>query len=64
MFGLDMLGQGPHAGFILGSYAVTLVTILALIAWVVVDHRQQRALLADLERRGLTRRSTRSGDQP
>ncbi|QCK85113.1 heme exporter protein CcmD [Phreatobacter aquaticus] len=64
MFGPDFLGQGPHAGFIVGSYLLTAATVLGLIVWVVVDHRQQRAVLADLERRGLTRRSTRQGDQP
>jgi heme exporter protein D len=64
MFGPDFLGQGPHAGFIVGSYLVTFATILGLIAWVAFDYAKQRAVLADLERRGLTRRSTRSGEQP
>jgi heme exporter protein D len=50
----------PHAGFILASYAVTVVTCLGLIAWIVVDHRRQKAVIAELEARGVTRRSGRA----
>ena len=32
----------------------------ALIAWVVLDYRAQRRMLADLEARGVTRRSERA----
>jgi len=31
-----------------------------MIAWVLIDHRQQARHLADLEARGITRRSERS----
>lgn len=41
---------GPHANFILAAYAAAAVIGLALVAWIVVDHRRQRALLATLER--------------
>jgi heme exporter protein D len=50
----------PHAGFILASYAVTVATCLGLVAWIVIDHRRQKALIAALEARGVTRRSGRS----
>jgi heme exporter protein D len=50
----------PHAGFSLASYAVTVVTCLGLVAWVVLDHRRQKAVIADLEARGVTRRSGRA----
>jgi heme exporter protein D len=50
----------PHAGFILASYAVTVVTCLGLIAWIVVDHRRQKTLIVELEARGVTRRSARA----
>jgi heme exporter protein D len=48
---------GPYADFILAAYAVAAVIICALIAWVLLDHRAQRRKLADLEARGVTRRS-------
>ncbi|MBL8571239.1 MAG: heme exporter protein CcmD [Phreatobacter sp.] len=50
----------PHAFFILASYAITALTCLGLIGWVVLDHRRQTAVIADLEARGVTRRSGRS----
>lgn len=51
---------GPHAGFILAAYAVTTAVVAALVLWVVSDHAAQRRALADLERRGITRRSAES----
>jgi heme exporter protein D len=48
---------GPHAAFIVAAYAVALVVVLGLIAWVAADHRAQRRLLAELEADGVTRRS-------
>jgi heme exporter protein D len=47
----------PHLDFIVGSYLVAAVVIAALIAWVMLDYRAQAGKLADLERRGVTRRS-------
>jgi heme exporter protein D len=48
---------GPHAVFILSAYGVTFVAIAALALAVVEDDRKQRRILADLERRGIRRRS-------
>ena len=48
---------GPYAGFIVAAYAVALTVVAALIVWVVADHRAQVRVLADLEARGVTRRS-------
>jgi heme exporter protein D len=48
---------GPHAAFIVTAYAAAAVIIGALVAWVLLDHRAQRRKLADLEARGVTRRS-------
>ena len=48
---------GPHAIFILAAYGVTLVAVAALAYFIVEDDRKQRRLLADLERRGIRRRS-------
>jgi heme exporter protein D len=46
-----------HLPFIVASYAAALVVVGGLIGWVMLDFRAQRRALADLEMRGLTRRS-------
>jgi heme exporter protein D len=46
-----------HLPFIVGSYAAAFVVVAGLIAWVMIDFRVQRRALADLEMRGVTRRS-------
>jgi heme exporter protein D len=51
---------GPHADFIIAAYAVATLVIAALIGWVALDHRAQRRKLANLEARGVARRSDRS----
>jgi heme exporter protein D len=53
-----------HLPFIVGSYAAAFVVIAGLIAWVTLDFRAQRRALAELEMRGLTRRSAAAGAQP
>jgi heme exporter protein D len=50
-----------HAGFIVASYAAAAVVVLGLIAWVLLDFRIQQRTLADLEARGVTRRSAPTG---
>jgi heme exporter protein D len=54
------MNLGEHAGFIIGSYAVAIVVVILLFAWVALDFHAQRRILADLEGRGLTRRSQRT----
>ena len=51
------MALGPHAAFVIAAYAVAAVVILALIGWVLADHRAQRRLLAELEADGVVRRS-------
>jgi heme exporter protein D len=51
---------GPHAGFIIAAYVATAVVVAALIMWVIADHAAQKRALAELERRGITRRSAES----
>lgn len=52
-----MIDLGPHAIFIVSAYiGVVLVTSL-LIIWVWSGSRKQRQRLADLEARGIRRRS-------
>ena len=52
-----VLDLGPHAGFIVGAYIVAAAVVAALVVWVVADHAALRRTLADLERRGVSRRS-------
>jgi len=59
------MSLGPHADFIVASYAVTALVVAVLIAWIATDFSAQKRVLADLEQRGVTRRSKRSdGDAP
>jgi heme exporter protein D len=48
---------GPYAGFIWASYGIAAVVIWALIAWLIMDGKRQARALADLEARGIKRRS-------
>ena len=48
---------GPHAAFIVAAYVMAALVVVGLIAWVRADYDAQRRLLADLEARGVTRRS-------
>jgi heme exporter protein D len=48
-----------HIGFILAAYSAGVVVIVALIAWVMLDYRLQRRILAELETKGVARRSAR-----
>jgi heme exporter protein D len=48
---------GPHAGFIIVSYVMTIAVVGLLIAWVITNYVAQKRALADLDRRGITRRS-------
>ena len=47
-----------HMPFIVGSYAAAAAVIAVLIGWVTLDFRAQRRALAELETRGVTRRSS------
>lgn len=55
---MDLLGN--HPGFILASYGLTVAVVAILFAWIVVDGRAQRRQLAELEARGVRRRSGRT----
>ena len=51
------MSLGPYAAFIVGAYGAAALIVTAMIAWVVIDHRRQARALAELEARGVTRRS-------
>ncbi len=52
-----MMDLGPHAAFIWLSYAVAVAVVAALMIWAFGGEARNRARLAELERRGFTRRS-------
>jgi heme exporter protein D len=49
--------MAPHAGYIIASYVVTVLALAALVGWIVFDGRVLKRRLADLEARGVRRRS-------
>jgi len=53
---------GNHAGFILAAYGLAILVIAVVFVWIVVDGRAQRRQLAELEARGVRRRSARNAD--
>ncbi|MEW5963185.1 MAG: heme exporter protein CcmD [Pseudomonadota bacterium] len=48
---------GPHAAFIVASYAAVVIVLAGLTLWLILDGRHQRRLLEELEARGVRRRS-------
>lgn len=55
---------GPHAIFIWSAYALTFVAIAILTVSILLDDRQQRETLTELERLGIKRRSARAKPAP
>ncbi len=53
---------GQYAGFIVPSYAITALVILALVVWTLLTDRARRREIAELEAAGAKRRSDRGGD--
>lgn len=51
---------GPHAAFIIASYAVVAAVMAGLLAWLVLDGRRHRRALEALEAQGIRRRSQRT----
>ena len=56
------MALGPYASFIVMSYALVGLVVLALIVWVALDFRRQKQTLHNLEASGVTRRSGKSPD--
>lgn len=52
-----MITGTVQLGFVYASYGVAALVIAGLIAWLVVDGKRHAARLADLEARGVKRRS-------
>jgi heme exporter protein D len=51
------MNLGPHAAFIWISYVAVALGVAGLIAWLVTDGRRHERRLAELEGRGIRRRS-------
>ncbi|WP_428426548.1 heme exporter protein CcmD [Pararhizobium sp.] len=51
-----------HTTYVLASYGIATVTVLALILWVWTDGRARRRELQALEAAGIRRRSAQAGD--
>jgi heme exporter protein D len=58
------MSLGPYASFIVTSYAAVALVVALLIGWVIIDYRNQTERLRQLERSGITRRSSRATDTP
>jgi heme exporter protein D len=53
---------GTHAAFIVAAYAVAVLIVGGMVIWVAADHRALARTLADLEARGVTRRSAKAAE--
>lgn len=52
-----MIDLGPHAVFIVSAYLGVTLAVAALIVWTRLDAQRVAKKLADLEARGIRRRS-------
>jgi heme exporter protein D len=59
-----MMPEATHTSFIITAYAATVIVVVGLCLWVMLDYRAQRRSLADLERRGIARRSAAPRPEP
>ena len=55
-----MMNLGPHAAFIVAAYSAAIAILAVLIGWIMLDYRAQHRILADLEKRGVKRRSRKT----
>ncbi len=53
-----MIEGSAHLGFIVASYVVAAIVLMGLFGWIVLDGRAQRRQIAELEARGVRRRSS------
>jgi heme exporter protein D len=58
------MSEATHTGFIIAAYAAAVIVVVGLCLWVMLDYRAQRRSLADLERRGIARRSATPRPEP
>lgn len=63
MSGGNVMDLGNHAGYILAAYGLAVLVVAVLFVWVILDGRAQRHRLAELESRGVRRRSHKPNQQ-
>lgn len=51
---------GPHAAFILASYAIFFIVLTVLVLWIFWKGTRLRNKLSELEAQGVTRRTKKS----
>lgn len=54
------MSLGPYAHFIVTCYVLVAAVVAILIVWIALDYRRQTAMLRDLDRAGVARRSGRN----
>jgi heme exporter protein CcmD len=57
------MSLGPYAPFIVTSYFAAALVGALLIAWIVIDYRNQKRRVRELEESGVVRRSGRSATE-
>jgi heme exporter protein D len=57
-----MMELGNHGGFIVAAYLAATIVVVGLIGWTLRDGRILRRQLANLESRGIRRRSAKGGE--
>jgi heme exporter protein D len=58
-----MMNLGPHAAFIVMSYVAAIAIVTGLVVWVVLDRRRLAREFGELDAKGITRRSERTGGE-
>lgn len=46
-----------HFAYVAAAYAITVITLVSLAVWILLDQKAQKRALEDLQRRGIRRRS-------
>lgn len=46
-----------HFAYVASAYFITVITLVGLAVWILLDQKAQKRALEDLERRGIRRRS-------
>ena len=57
-----MTEVATHTGFILAAYLAAAVVLAGLAGWILLDGRSLRRKLAELEARGIRRRSAKAAE--
>ena len=52
---------GQHAAYIIPSYVITALVMLAIIVWIQMNYARQKGEIAALEAKGIRRASDKGG---